>query len=393
MSARVRRTTARDVLAGLAVRLLTGVVALLALMGLLEQGRATPWFVLMSSALTLAAMVALRWRRRHPVRVAAALVLTVAVTDFTGGAYYVALFNTAARRSGRTALALAGVGLVAAVPFTLWRPDPEFPFAAVHLANLVITALVLAWGMRVRARRELVEELRRRAESAEAEDAARAERLRAEERERIAGEMHDVLAHRISLVSLHAGALEIRPDLPPDEVVRMAGTIRDTAHSALDDLREILGVLRAEDADGLRPQPGLAGLGELVAEARSAGTPVELEDLAPGGPPPPDSAGRTAYRVVQEGLTNVRKHAPGAQVRVRLERTAAPDGGGELHVWLRNRLPSVWTPSAVPGSRSGLLGLSERVRLAGGRLDSGARRGEDGAVEFHLEVWLPWPTT
>jgi signal transduction histidine kinase len=135
----------------------------------------------------------------------------------------------------------------------------------------------------------------------------------------------------------------------------------------------------------LRPQPGLADLDGLVAECHATGTTVEVDNRLAGTGAVPESVSRTAYRVVQEGLTNARKHAPGAVPVLVLDRTA----DGELHVWVRNRLAS--GAPAIPGAHAGLVGLAERVSLAGGRLDHGARRAADGTVEFHLEAWLPWP--
>src|SRR5690606_18845190 len=104
--------------------------------------------------------------------------------------------------------------LAATIPYSLLLPDPDLNLVEYHTLSVVLLAAVLAWGSRIRARRQLVDSLRERAARAEAEAASHAERLRGLERERIAREMHDVLTHRISLVSLHAGALEIRPDLP-----------------------------------------------------------------------------------------------------------------------------------------------------------------------------------
>ena len=125
--------------------------------------------------------------------------------------------------------------------------------------------------------------------------------------------MHDVLAHRLSLLSVHAGALEFRPDAPPEEIAEAAGVIRANAREALQELREVIGVLRA-DADGVvPPQPTLDAIPSLIEESRAAGMKVRAQVDAAGGDV---LLGRTAYRVVQEGLTNARKHAPAAAVEV-----------------------------------------------------------------------------
>jgi signal transduction histidine kinase len=131
--------------------------------------------------------------------------------------------------------------------------------------------------------------------------------------------------------------------------------------------------------------PGLADLDALVADSRAAGTVLEVDNRLTG-PSAPATVSRTAYRVVQEGLTNARKHADGMPVRLCLER----DDGG-LRIRLSNRIAPAGG-AVIPGARSGLVGLAERVDVVGGRLTHGVRRGPDGEVAFHLEVWLPWPT-
>jgi signal transduction histidine kinase len=191
--------------------------------------------------------------------------------------------------------------------------------------------------------------------------------------------MHDVLAHRISQVSMHAGALEFREDLTPEQVRTSAAVIREKAHEALTDLRGVLGVLRGADGEpALAPQPTYADLGELVAEARESGLHVDFRDRVSAPGEVPDGAGRTLYRIVQEGLTNARKHAPGTLLTVEL--TGSPEDG--LDVVMTNPLGF---GAAVPGSGLGLVGLSERAELRGGRLET--RR--EGA-SFVLHGWIPW---
>jgi signal transduction histidine kinase len=196
--------------------------------------------------------------------------------------------------------------------------------------------------------------------------------------------MHDVLAHRISLVSLHAGALEFRSDAPPDEVARAAGVIRESAHEALEDLRQVIGVLR-ESRDGAEPdppQPTLADLPGLLEESRGAGMHVASDCRVDDLGEVPDVVGRSAYRIVQEGLTNARKHAQGAAVGVRV-RGSAGDG---LMVEVVNPLPAGRGAGIIPGAGAGIVGLSERASLAGGRLEY----GPTDAGEFRLSAWLPW---
>jgi signal transduction histidine kinase len=154
--------------------------------------------------------------------------------------------------------------------------------------------------------------------------------------------------------------------------------IRESAHQALQDLREVIGVLRAPV--GELPQPTVADVQLLVAESGRAGMRVDLRTETSGAAP--DGVGRTAYRVVQEALTNARKHAPGAEVGVRV--AGAPGQG--LTVEVHNAAPA-GVPTPGPRSGQGLVGLAERVALAGGRLEHGPTT--DGG--WRLSAWLPWP--
>ena len=216
---------------------------------------------------------ALWLRRRHPVGVAAALTLPAAVFTSPSGAALIAFFTVAVHRPFRYVAVLRRDLDRLGLPLLRAAPGPDTPLLVSAAISTSITIAVAAWGMFVRARRQLVHSLRERAERAEAERQEHAERARLQERARIAREMHDVLAHRISLLSMHAGALEFRPGATPDEVARAAGVIRASAHQALEDLREVIGVLR-EAPDGAtpeRPQPTLADLPALVEESRAAG--------------------------------------------------------------------------------------------------------------------------
>jgi signal transduction histidine kinase len=198
--------------------------------------------------------------------------------------------------------------------------------------------------------------------------------------------MHDVLAHRISLVALHAGALEVAPDLSPSQVRESAALLRSAAHQALEELRDVIGVLREEPEKAPMPtvpQPTLADIPRLVEEARRAGARIDFEMRVEHGDVAPGTLGRDAYRIVQEALTNVGKHARGTQARVQV--AGAPERG--LHVSVRNPL-SLCAPagSSLPGAGAGLLGLAERVALAGGVLV----HGPDGSGDFVVEADLRW---
>lgn len=321
-------------------------------------------------------------RRRWPAGLAVATLPVGVVSDTAGGACMIALFTVAVHRPFRHVAWLGGLNL-ATVPVYFWlRPDPELPYVAAVALFLVLTAALVGWGMLVRAKRQLMLSLRDRARRAETEARLRADQAQRLAREAIAREMHDVLAHRLTLLSVHAGALEFRPDAPRQEVARAAGVIRESAHEALQDLREIIGVLRAGDSDDAgRPQPTLAALDLLVAESREAGMKVTLDSRVTDPGAVPASVGRTAYRIAQEGLTNARKHAPGTEVTVSV--TGAPGEG--LTVSVRNPPPEGEVPP-VPGSGQGLIGLTERATLTGGRLEHG--RAADGG--FGLRAWLPW---
>jgi signal transduction histidine kinase len=329
--------------------------------------------------------LALWWRRGHPVAVAVFLTVAAVITDGAGLAALIALYTLVERRRGRVVVVLTLFNFAAGMAYSVIYPDPAVSHLVMFLLNVAILAATLALGVAARSRRELVDSLRERTARAEEAALLRADRLRALERERIAREMHDSLAHRISMVSLHAGALQIRPDLTPEEVATAAATIRDSAHHALEDLREILGVLRAGPGDALRPQPGLGHLEELVADARKAGVPVTVSGHL-DGLPAGATLGRTVYRLVQEGLTNAGKHAAGSPVTLLVER--APDG--DLHVLVSNPLPAR-TGTTIPGAGSGLVGLAERVELHDGRLRHGVHGDPRTGLTFDLEAWLPWP--
>ncbi|MEV7557241.1 histidine kinase [Streptomyces sp. NPDC089795] len=328
-------------------------------------------------------------RRRWPVQLAVVLLLAGSVAHYLTGPAMVAVFTVAATRSWKATAWVAALAF-GPLPFFLWQlPDMPEERAGAAVTYFALIAGAIGWGLFRRSRQQLIASLRERAELAEADAESRAERARMEAREEIAREMHDVLGHRLSLLSVHAGALEFNPGAPRAEIERAAGVMRESAHLALHDLREVIGVLRAGPGTaegGERPQPELADLPRLVAEARAGGGPIELAG-PPEGAAPPALVGRTAYRIVQEALTNVRKHAPGAAAHVRV--TGAPGDG--LTVEIRNTRPPGpdpargTVPGAVEGGGQGLIGLAERTRLAGGTLT--ALPADDG---FRVRAWLPW---
>jgi signal transduction histidine kinase len=325
---------------------------------------------------------ALWWRRRWPLGLGLASLPVLAVSSSAGPAGVIILYTVAAYRRWSLAVLVAAAQVVMLPLERAIHPQGN-SLAAFYITGTLGPAVVVAWGMFRRSRRQAQRE---RARRAEAEEMLRIEQIRYAERTRIAREMHDVLAHRISLLSLHAGALEFRPDAPPEEVARAAAVIRASAHQALEDLRAVIGVLR-DGTDGPGPQPPqqtLAVLPELLQESRAAGMRVHAEVRLPDLAAVPAPIGRHALRIVQEALTNARKHATSALVELRLE--GAPGHGLEIDV--RNRVPALATGEPrIPGTGAGLLGLSERATLSGGRLE----HGFDEHGDFRLRAWLPWP--
>jgi signal transduction histidine kinase len=320
------------------------------------------------------------FRRRWPVPIALLANVLAALSGFASGPAVLSIVSVATRRRWREIALVALVGFVGAVFFAVWQPTNDDDSIWVVLSiNAIAAAAMIAWGLYIGSRRELIWTLKNRAERAESDQELRVAQARANERARIAREMHDVLAHRISQVSMHAGALAFREDLTPEQVHISASVIRDKAHEALTDLRGVLGVLRGVDGEpALAPQPTYADLGQLVAEAREGGLNLAFYDRVSASAEVPESAGRTLYRIVQEGMTNARKHAPGSLLTVEL--TGSPEDG--LDVVMRNPFGF---GSATPGSGLGLVGLTERAELRGGRLD--VRR--EGAT-FVLHGWIPW---
>jgi signal transduction histidine kinase len=324
------------------------------------------------------------WRRRRPVGVALGSLLLGTISISATAPGLLALCSLAVHRPTRPTLMVAALWIPSCVLFGVYSPTTD-PLSVV----LLVTPLALAAaavGMFVRARRQLLFTLRERAERAEAGQRLHEERARMAERTRIAREMHDVLAHRISLLALHAGALEVRPDLPAEQVRETAELLRSTARQALEELRGVVGLLRDERGDEWAPPappPALSDIRHLVDETRRAGADIGFEMQVTHADAIPDALGRDAYRIVQEALTNIGKHATGMPTQVRI--SGSPDSG--LQVNVRNRQPAhAQAGPALPGSGAGLLGLQERVALAGGSLV----HGPDGTGDFVVDADFRW---
>jgi signal transduction histidine kinase len=329
------------------------------------------------------ACLSLWWRRRWPLGVAVVCLVLGAFSISATAPGLLALTSLAVHRSLRPVALAAALWIASALTFAVYSPTTDA--ASVVLVAIPLVLAAIAWGMFVRARRQLLFTLRERALRAEAEQQLHADTARMAERTLIAREMHDVLGHRISLMALHAGGLELQPDLPP-HVRETAELLRLTARQALEELRGVIGVLReapGRESPPAAPLPSLSDIPRLIEETRRAGAKIDFAMQVDDPATAPISLGRDAYRIVQESLTNIGKHAKGTAGRVDV--TGAADRG--LHVSVRNRLPV--HPSAgptLPGSGTGLLGLQERVALAGGTLV----HGPDGSGDFVVNAELPW---
>ncbi|GHE54984.1 sensor histidine kinase [Streptomyces capitiformicae] len=380
------RRTARDWVVDFTCFLLAVFIGLLTTDTVRNEPDLPQAVAVLDQVLGALACAAVWLRRRWPVGLAVALVPVCFAFNTPDGAGLVALFTVAVHRPFRYVAWLAAVSVALTPVFFRLRPDPDLTYPWAVFLDVLLTTAAVGWGMFVRSKRQLILSFRDRARRAETEAVLRAEQAQRLAREAIAREMHDVLAHRLTLLSVHAGALEFRPDAPRAQIARAAGVIRESAHEALQDLREIIGVLRAgEPDDAGRPQPTLAALDTLVAESREAGMKVVLDNRVTDPAAVPASVGRTAYRIAQECLTNARKHAPGAEVTVAV--SGAPGDG--LTVTVRNPAPPADVPP-VPGSGQGLIGLTERATLAGGRLEHWPDGDGDGDGGFVVRAWLPW---
>ena len=341
-------------------------------------------FIVVDLLVGALSVVLLRWRRRHPLLVALTVNILGAVFTAPAGAVIVATVSLATRRRWREIVPVALVGFTASVIYLQINPITGQPLLTALLFSSSFMSAIIASGMYVGARRDLVATLEERAERAERDQAMRVGQAQVTERTRIAREMHDILAHRLSLVALHAGALEYCRGLSMAEVAEAAAITRQSAHRALEDLHDILGVLRTADADSPpeRPQPTLVDLPSLVQEAHGLGTKVRLNNQIEHLSAAPDAIGRSAYRMIQESLTNARKHAPDTTVDV----TLSGGPGGQLMLEVRNPMRVGVGASSTPGAGLGLLGLTERAELIGGRLEHAMTDGD-----FVVRAWLPWP--
>lgn len=381
-------------------------VAVAALTGLLTAGLVWPsmdtrgWSDLHVGALILGdvgaglvALVLLPFRHRAPLLITVVIAALSSVSTLAVGAAAIATVSLATRRRAGE-LAVAGAVLLGATVLydvVLAPQDDAMPLWQIVVAGAVGIALLVAIGIGIGQRRALLLSLRERAALLERDQQLREDRAREQERAHIAREMHDVLGHRLSLVALHAGALEYRgPGLTPDETAAAARVVRAEAHSALTDLRDVLGVLRDPAANAgdevtgtAPPQPTLVDLPALLDQARAGGATVRARVDADSAAVP-TAVARHAYRIAQEALTNARRHAPGQPVDVVVETVPGPG----VRVVVSNTLtdgPGHADASGHPAGH-GLRGLAERARLVGGSFRAGS---DDGRVHV-VEAVLPW---
>ncbi|MET2011737.1 histidine kinase [Microbacterium chocolatum] len=340
-------------------------------------------------------------RRLAPLTIAILLAVIAAASSFAVPAALLALVSLATHRKTRDIAIAIAVWLVSGAAAALLGIDlVGLPLTPVDLAlTLVIVALLLsvavAIGVSIGSRRALVASLRAQAALVEEEQRLREDAARDHERARIAREMHDSLAHRLSLTAMHASALRYRDDLQPAERDAVVETVHDNARASLSELRDILAVVRAPESRDPgphtehtapdRPQPTLDDLDDLIATATAA-TPVETRVTVDTRTLHPTTS-RHAYRIVQECLTNARRHAPGAPVTL----TVAGTVGESLAITVTN--PTNPTDPTIPTTAPttpgfGLIGIEERVRAVHGTLDL-----TTGPDEFRVEVTLPWSIT
>ena len=323
--------------------------------------------------------VALWWRRKNPVLVGVFGILVVLLSGNPIPLCFALVRIATVARNLLLVLAMVLTALALAAP-QVGAAD-RFGYGTLF-GGAVSVAFLALWGAYVGARRDLLASLQDRAERAEAERELRSDQARLAERSRIAGEMHDVLAHKVSLIALQAGALELNADAPAAVIEHSAALIRTTARQAMEDLREVLGLLRgAQDGEETAPQPDLSHLHVLIESSRAAGAAVTYRIAV--DEEVPAQVGRTLYRVVQEALTNAHKHARGAAIDVDVRQS-----GAVVTVVVANAAP-VSAEGLLPGSGFGLVGLQERVTVLGGTLDAGRTRSGGWAVTATVPLTPP----
>lgn len=332
------------------------------------------------------ACAALLVRRRWPI-VVFALVLPAALTTYVIVAPLIALFTLAERYRNRPALAACAVafGVTSAVAWPLDSfDDPSVSVTAGFLVTaptmlitggyfIALAAAPVILGQLVQTRRDLAQRLADLQEAQEHQRELHAQTVLAKERAQLAREMHDVVSHQVSLIAVHAGALQVStPDPATKDAAR---TIRTLSVTTLDELRHMVTLLRASGGKSseLAPQPTLTEFAQLIA---NSGIDVRVDGELPKDASAPVQ--RTVYRIIQEALTNIRKHAPGASAVIDIHRP-----GRGLDITVTNTAPTR-IGLALPSSHQGLIGLRERAEILGGTFTSGPT--PDGGYTLHVHL-------
>ncbi|MFI1253738.1 sensor histidine kinase [Streptomyces netropsis] len=297
------------------------------------------------------------------------------------------MFAVGLRERRRTLLTVWLLVLAASVVFTGISTERD---NGTWVSLVVLGGVLMVVGGALRERGDAQRAL---AEQETISEAERARRTLLEERTRIARELHDVVAHHMSVITVQADSAPYRlADLPP-EAREEFGSIAATARESLTEMRRLLGVLRSEDASGeggaseRTPQPGVERIPQLVEATVRAGLPVELAMPDPLPTGLPQTVDLSAYRITQEALANVVRHAPGAATRVSV--TVDPDRTGLMVLVVNATAPDADAPPLeTSGTGHGLVGMRERVRLVGGTLDTGPL--PDGG--FRVAARLPLTT-
>jgi signal transduction histidine kinase len=375
---RVRRT-ARDLLVDAVFVLLA---AGMGLVGLLAPGAHGTAYTVVSVVALVSSCLALLVRRRFAVSLAAVLIVASVWLPVVSGASLIALFTAAVHR--RIFRVLPLVALAALSTLVQLRVGPTLTeplyWPAVGV-TVLITLLVVGWGVATRARRQVVVMMAERIRRLRAEQEARLRAARQAVRERTARDMHDSLAHRLSLITMSAGTLEFRDSTSPEDRADMIGIVRTNAQLALAELRQVVSALRDEaEGDAAEAAPGgTARLAErvagLVEQARDSGQRVEYHWRVPDDLP--DDLGESVFRVVQEALSNARKHAPASAATM----IGAHDGEEITVDVVNERGPERHGPGG-----QGLRGMTERVEAAGGTVSV-----VDDRHRFHLCAHWPLP--
>lgn len=366
-----------------------------------DSGTIPVWNLVIGMLLNFAAAVALVWRHEHPIAVLAAAVAGPLFFCTDATAALIALYAVAqAERGIRLAISAAVVYMACGISLTydahrtrdnsvltigspqvpddVPKPEWDVPLWIPWMVAAALVAIVVVVALLRHTQFELARAEISRDRATKQTDAMRDEMIRAEERTRIARDMHDTLAASLSRISLLAGAVQVGGTDNPEKIANTASMIRATAHEGLDELKGIVGVLRGS-APRETGHQGIDGIADLVQSARAAGLHTTLfTDVSPGDVG--TASGHVTYRVVQEALTNAQKYAGDQTVHIGI--TGAHEHG--IRIGVRNALSA--RPPAVPqGSHMGLRGLAEQVHNVGGTFNAGIV-----GTEFIVNCWVPW---